>query len=166
MNIKHALRIMIGLLFLIYVYLTIQSSNGLILNLQVNLDYKFLPLAFWSFVIALGILFTLEDIGFMKIGAMMVIIVGVFTIILQVVNNTSEFDLIESEEYELIIETVNPPDPGRVVVNKRVSPLFSELVETVQISDHYVVTFEITGDTLIINKCTTVSCNPVTVDLK
>lgn len=166
MKMKHILMVMIGLLFLIYVFLTIQFSKGLILNLQVYLDYKFVPLAFWSFVIVLGVYFTLEDIGFMKIGAIMVIIVGVFTIILQVVNNTSEFDLIESDNYELIIESINPPDPRSVVVYKKVSPLFSELIKTAQIPDHYDVSYEIVGDALIITKCTTVSCNSVSVDLE
>jgi len=102
----------------------------------------------------------------MKIGAIMGIMTGVLVIALQMVNNTSKFDLIESGDYELIVERIGSPDPGKVLVYKRVNPLFSEFVESIQVSDNYDLSFEVVGDTLIINRCTTISCVPIEVELE
>lgn len=166
MNKKRVLEVVMILLFLIYVLLTIKFSNGLILNLQAYSNYKFIPLVFWTFTIVVSIYLTQADIGFMKIGAFLGITTGVFIILIQMGNNTTEFDLIESDNYELIIEKVGSPDPGSITVYKKISPFFSEYVDTIQVADNYDLSFEIVGDTLIINRCTTISCVEIEIELE
>ena len=166
MNIKRVLEIVIILLFSIYVFITIKFSNGMILNLQAYSNYNLIPLVFWTFTIVIGIYLTQADIGFMKIGAFLGIITGVFIILLQIVNNTSEFDLIESDDYGLIVEKVGSPDPGRITIYKKESPLFSEYVDTIQVASNYDLFFEIVGDTLVVSRCTSIACVEIEIDLE
>lgn len=166
MNKKLVLRIVIIFLFLMFVFLIIQFSRGLILNLQVYSNFKLIPLIFWTLIIAISAYLTLADIGFMKIGAILGIITGVLVILLQMVYNTSEFDLIESNDYQLIVETIGSPDPGSINVYKRVSPLFSEYVENIKVADNYDLSFEIVGETLIMNRCTSNACVEIEIELE
>lgn len=166
MNRKKALIIVIILLFVLNIFLTIQFANGSILNLQAYIDFKIVPILFWGLIIAVSLYFTLADIGFLKIAAILGIITGVFVILFQMVYNTSEFDPFKSSEHELIIQRVNAPDDGFVHIYKKSGPFFSKKVESVRIAHYYELTFEIIGDTLIMNKCTEVSCIPVEIDLQ
>lgn len=166
MKTKKVLGLVIILLFLIYVFLTIQFSKGLILNLQLYSNYNLIPFVFWTFTILLSVFLTLTDIGFLKIGAIMGIMAGVLIITLQMVNTTSEFDLIESNDYKLIVERIGSPDPGKITVYKRVNPFFSEYVDSIQVASNYDLTFEIIGDTLIMSRCTTIACVPIEIELE
>lgn len=166
MSKKKALTIATILSFLMYVLLTVMFMNGLILNLQGYIDFKIIPIVFWGFIILLNLVFTMADIGFLKIAAFMGIFIAAFIILFQMVNNTSEFELIDSGDYELIVQRINSPDTGFVIVYKKTGPLFSKTIESIQVPHYYELNFEIVDEILIMNKCTKVSCIPVEIELE
>ena len=163
---KFVLRIITILVFLMYVLLTFKFYNGLILNLQGYSRLQFIPIMFWSFMILACINLLIADTGFIKIGAVLGIIAGSLILIFQMVNNTSDFDKITSDKYELIVEIEDLSDRVRVIVHKKDSIFFSKFVDSVIVRDYYNFSYEIVGDSLIITKCSVDSCLTDEIDLE
>jgi hypothetical protein len=108
----------------------------------------------------------IADTGFIKIGAVLGIIAGSLILIFQMVNNTSDFDKITSDKYELIVEIEDLSDRVRVIVHKKDSIFFSKFVDSVIVRDYYNFSYEIVGDSLIITKCSVDSCLTDEIDLE
>ncbi len=163
---KFILRIITILFFLVYILLTFKFYNGLILNLQGYSMLQFIPIMFWSFIILTCIDLLIADVGFIKIGAILGIVAGSLILIFQMVNNTSDFDKITSDKYELIVEIEDLSDRVRVIVYKKDSIFFSKFVDSVIVRDYYNFSYEIVGDSLIITKCSVNSCITDEIDLE
>lgn len=163
---KLVLKLMFILFLMMYIILTFKSFNGLIPNLQAYSNLKFIPIMFWLFVILFFINLIIADIGFIKLGAVIGIVTGVFILVFQMVYNTSSFDLITSSKYELIVETIVSPDIGRVKVYKKDSQFFSKFVGSVLVDDDYDYSYEIVGDSFIISMCNLNYCITDEIDLE
>jgi hypothetical protein len=121
---------------------------------------------FWFFMILASINLLVADTGFLKIGAVLGIVTSVFILGFQMVTNTSSFELVTSDKYELIVETVGSPDPGRVIVYKKDNLFFSNFVGSTRIDHYYDLSYEIVGDSLILTMCTVNSCITDEIDLE
>ena len=155
---KRILRIITILFFIMYALLTLKFSNGLISNLQAYINLQLIPIMFWSFMILVSINLLIADTGFIKIGAIIGVVTGVLVLIFTMLNNTSTFDLVTSDKYQLIVETVGSPDTGRVIVYKKDNLFFSKFVGSALVADNYDLSYEIVGDSLILTKCSVNGC--------
>lgn len=120
---------------------------------------------FWSFIILVFVTMLVGDTGFLKLGAVIGVITGVLILVFQMVNNTSTYDLMKSDNYTLIVETDSSPGERSVNVYTKDSLFFSKYVGNVKIQDIYDTSYEMIGDSFIINKCTLNSCVTVEIDL-
>jgi hypothetical protein len=100
----------------------------------------------------------LSDAGFMKIGAILGIVLAFFMLLLVMVNKPVTYQRIASEGVELIIEVDDSLDNRVVRVYSKGNMIFSDEVKSVYISKHYTLTYEITEGNLLIRKCTEYSC--------
>ena len=165
-RIKLGLILIMFLCFILYALLTYKFFNGYISNLQVYFSLQLIPIMFWLFIILVCINLLIADTGFLKIGAVFGIVMGVFTMTFQTITNTSSFDLITSDKHELIVEIVSPPDGGRIIVYKKDSLFFSEFIGAVRVDDYNTFTYEIVLDSFIITICTGDSCITDKIDLE
>ncbi|KFZ27272.1 MAG: hypothetical protein KQ78_00483 [Candidatus Izimaplasma bacterium HR2] len=165
-KIKLGLNITSIILLILIIILLIQFSNGLILNLQV---YMFLGVSytmFWLLVILIGINILISDSGFLKIGAIIIIVTGVFTLVFQGINNTSTYELLTSDKYILTVETISYTNEEFISVYKKDNIFFSKYVGVIKVSHIYEFSYEIVGDTFIVTKCSGDLCITSELDLE
>lgn len=163
---KLILRIITISFLLMYVLLTYKFYNGFIANLQVYSSCQLIPIMFWCFMILVSINLLIADTGFIKIGAIIGVVTGILVLIFIMLNNTSTFDLVTSDKYQLIVETVGSPDTGRVIVYKKDNLFFSKFVGSALVADNYDLSYEIVGDSLILTKCSVNGCITDEIELE
>lgn len=150
----------------VYVGLIIMLANNYILNVQAYFDFNIVPIFFWIFAFALGVKLIYSDIGFLKIGAVLGIATGVFVIAFMIRYSTSDYSIVESDEYTVIVNKVKSPDKEMVHVYRQDNSLFSKYIDSVPAADYFELSYEIEDDTLTITRCTDVSCVHVDVLLE
>ena len=154
------------LMLLIFIILAIMNVFGLIINLQGFFNYRITPFVFWTFFILMCLAVLIADTGVLKMIAILGVINGLLLLGFQVLNNTSEFDIIRSDDQTVIVERVGFPEPGEVNVYKQMNIFHSKYIGRVPVGHYHELSYEIVDDTLIITKCTQVSCIPMEVDLE
>lgn len=160
------LRITILVLFILYVILAIKFYNGYIPNIQAYSNLHFIPIMFWSFIILVCYTFMMADSGFLKIGFLLGIVTGVLMLTFQFVNNTSSFDSLNSDKYQLIIEIKEMPSESILLIYTRDSLFFSEYIDSESVENVFDFTYEIVGDSLVITKCSVNGCVTSNIDLE
>ena len=160
------LSILAVLFFLMFSILSIKFYNGFIPNIQTYSNLQFIPTLFWLFLITIFTIIIAGDNGFMKIGAVFGIATGIIVIIFLIVNNSSSFELITSDKYELIVETENIPGITNINVYEKDGLFFSKFVDNAKIQDIYELSYEIVGDSFVITMCSINSCITLDIDLE
>lgn len=160
------LRAITVLFLVVCIILTYRLSTGLISNLQIYSKIKLIPFSFWLFVILVCVNLLLEDTGFIKIGAIIIIFVGCFTLIYELVNTSTSYDLVTTDEYELLLETVEAQSSETYNVYKKDSIFYSRYVGSITVANYYNKSYEIVDDTFLVTKCTDVSCITAELDLE
>ncbi|MDC0558789.1 hypothetical protein OAO42_00105 [Candidatus Izimaplasma bacterium] len=163
---KLGLAVLIVLFLVLYVLLTCKLSNGFISNVQVYSRIQLIPLTFWIFVILIAVYVLISDSGFFKIGAIIIVATGLFVLTLQMVNSTSSYDTITTDEYDLVVEIVWAPSNETFNVYEKENIFFSKFVGSITVADYYDKSYEVVGDSFIIQKCTEVSCITAEIDLE
>lgn len=163
---KKAITYIAAILFIIFVCLTILESRGNILNLQVYININLLPLIFWLFVGFLGVRIVMADLGFLKIGGVLNVLVAFVILATQLSYNDIKFESLKSEDYELILSINRSSDNRYVSVYKKVNGIYSEYLDTISVTSQYSMSYEIIDDTFVLHKCTEVTCIEDVVELE
>ncbi len=160
------LRIVTLLFLVLCSLLTYKLSNGLISNLQVYFRIRLIPFTLWMFIILIAINFLVADSGFIKVGAIILIFTGIFTIIHQMVNTTASYDIVTSEKHELLLETLEASSSETYNIYKKENAFYSRYVGSITVANYYDKSYEIVGDTFVVTKCTDISCITAEIDLE
>jgi len=163
---RKALIYIICLLLLIYVLLTLLVSKGYILNLQVFINFNLIPLVFWMFVILAGLRVIMADIGFLKLGGVLIMATAFIILVTQLSYTNIKYESFNNENYELIVSVSENSDYHSVSVYKNVNLIYSEYLDTISVTVQYTISYEIVDDTFIVHKCTEVSCIDEIVELE
>lgn len=151
--------IVIGLYIISYIIVTAKQMNGYILRLQGFIDIPILTVMFWLLVFWICYKAIIGDTGFMKIGAVLAATCGVFLLLFLFVSNERDYDLISSDDYELVVEIIHADNSKRVSVFKKEGLFFSKYVDYVVVSNNYELFYEIDGSTFKVSKCLDETCD-------
>lgn len=145
--------------FVLFGVLLIVYSLEHILVVQRFISVSIPTLVFWVAALALSVKLTSLDIGYMKIGTILGMIVTLYAIVYGFVMTSDEYIHIRNEEYVLVIKIEETEGTNyRYNVYKKDTIMTSSYVGFFLLGPHYESTFEIVGDELIITKCTDVTC--------
>jgi len=152
------LNYVIIILFLLFFVLLFQNINNQILRIQAYFDLSLITAIFWILVLLLSLKILYSDTGFLKIGAVLgIILTGVMFIFLMIIK-PNQYDLVNSDNYEVIIEIDQSLDSRVINVYQRNNFFFSKKIHSFQAPDYYDYKYEIIESDLIISRCTEISC--------
>jgi prepilin signal peptidase PulO-like enzyme (type II secretory pathway) len=145
-------------LLIIFFILTIQNSFGQILRFQAFIDLSIITLTFWVLILLTAIRMLFADIGFLKLGAGLAVLLAIFMFIFFIIIKPSQYKLVRSENYEIIVEIDNSTENRIMNIYKKKNFLFSEKIFTLNAPENYEYQYEIIGSNLVISRCTETIC--------